>query len=60
MVANMTSYIPSVTLPGFVFERPALSILLPVLLGTGVGFSVQRETSHVLSQVSTPNVHTSA
>jgi len=48
------------TLPGFVFERPALSILLPVLLGTGVGFSVQRETPHFLSQVSPPNVYTSA
>lgn len=37
----MTSYIPSITLPGFVFQNPAASILLPVLAGTAVGFSTQ-------------------
>ncbi|KAK4981875.1 hypothetical protein LTR66_009636 [Elasticomyces elasticus] len=37
----MTTYIPSVTLPGFLFEQPAAAILLPVALGTGVGFSVR-------------------
>jgi len=37
----MTSYIPSLTLPVFIFNQPAASILLPVALGTAVGFSVQ-------------------
>ncbi|MCJ1370289.1 hypothetical protein MMC20_001501 [Loxospora ochrophaea] len=37
----MTAYIPSLTLPGQVFAQPAASILLPVVLGTGVGFSVR-------------------
>jgi len=35
----MTSYIPSLTLPSAVFAHPATSILLPIALGTGVGFS---------------------
>lgn len=38
----MTSYIPSITLPGQVFATPAVSILLPVALGTAVGFSIRR------------------
>ena len=38
----MTSYIPSLTLPSQVFAQPAASILLPVALGTAVGFSMQR------------------
>ena len=38
----MTSYIPSITLPGQVFATPAASILLPVALGTAVGFSIRR------------------
>jgi len=33
----MTTYIPSLTLPAFVFEQPAISVLLPVLAGTAVG-----------------------
>ncbi|KAK4944821.1 hypothetical protein LTR66_014455 [Elasticomyces elasticus] len=37
----MTTYIPSITLPGFLFEQPAAAILFPVALGTGVGFSVR-------------------
>jgi translocator protein len=38
----MTTYIPRLTLPSAVFENPAVSILLPIALGTAVGFSVQR------------------
>lgn len=38
----MTAYIPSLTLPGQIFAQPAASILLPVALGTGIGFSVSR------------------
>ncbi|KAI9872745.1 MAG: hypothetical protein M1830_001235, partial [Pleopsidium flavum] len=37
----MTSYIPSITLPGQIFAQPAASILLPVALGTAVGFSIR-------------------
>lgn len=32
------SYIPSITLPDVVFNTPAISILLPMGLGLGVGF----------------------
>ena len=38
----MTTYIPSLTLPGQVFANPAASILLPIALGTGIGFAVRR------------------
>ncbi|MCJ1397363.1 hypothetical protein MMC11_000556 [Xylographa trunciseda] len=37
----MTSYIPSITLPSQVFAQPAASILLPIVLGTGVGFAIR-------------------
>jgi hypothetical protein len=39
---TMTTFIPSLTLPAAVFANPAASILLPIGLGTVVGFSVQR------------------
>lgn len=35
------SYIPSLTLPSFIFRSPALSILLPVTLGVGQGLLSQ-------------------
>lgn len=38
----MTTYIPNLTLPSFVFNNPAVSILLPIALGTAVGFGTQR------------------
>jgi benzodiazapine receptor len=37
----MTAYIPSLTLPSFVFEQPAVSILLPVIAGAGIGYSTR-------------------
>ncbi|KAH8674545.1 putative translocator protein like protein [Tricladium varicosporioides] len=37
----MTTFIPSLTLPAAVFANPAAAILLPVALGTAVGFSVR-------------------
>jgi len=40
---TMTTYIPSLTLPGFLFENAAASILLPVAAGTAVGFSTRRK-----------------
>lgn len=39
----MTSYIPSITLPGQLFAEPALSILFPIVVGTGVGYAVSRK-----------------
>jgi benzodiazapine receptor len=38
----MTAYIPSLTLPTFLFENPAAAILLPVACGTAIGFSISR------------------
>lgn len=38
----MTTYIQSLTLPTFVFAQPAVAVLLPVALGTAVGFSTRR------------------
>ncbi|OCK81030.1 TspO/MBR-related protein [Lepidopterella palustris CBS 459.81] len=50
----MTSFIPYLTLPKFVFEQPAVSILLPIALGTGVGYSTRpdrtKKTYHALKQ----------
>ena len=43
----MTTYIPHLTLPSVVFENPAASILLPIALGTAVGFSIQRKSKHM-------------
>ena len=42
----MTTYVPSLTLPGQLFTNPAASILLPVALGTGIGFFVRRTFLH--------------
>lgn len=39
----MTTYISSLTLPSFVFENPAVSILLPLVCGTATGFAISRE-----------------
>jgi len=36
----MTTYIPALTLPSQIFMNPAVSILLPIALGTGIGFAV--------------------
>lgn len=37
----MTTYIPSLTLPSFIFDNPAASILIPVAAGTAIGFSTR-------------------
>lgn len=47
----MTTYIPSLTLPSFVFENPAVSILLPVVCGTATGFVISRESFTKLVQL---------
>jgi len=38
----MTSFIPSITLPGQVFANPYSSILLPIALGASIGLVVRR------------------
>lgn len=43
----MTTYIPSLTLPSLVFDNMAVSILLPVLAGAGIGYSTRRTFSHI-------------
>ncbi|KAH7123793.1 benzodiazepine receptor family protein-like protein [Dendryphion nanum] len=37
----MTTYISSITLPAFLFEQPAASILLPVVCGAGIGYTTR-------------------
>lgn len=44
--STMTTYIPSLTIPSAVFEHPAASILLPVALGTAIGYSTRRMYLH--------------
>ncbi|KAF2099474.1 TspO/MBR-related protein [Rhizodiscina lignyota] len=41
----MTTYIPSLTLPAFVFEKPAAAVLLPIVLGQAVGLSARPDGS---------------
>ncbi|GAB7357056.1 hypothetical protein MBLNU459_g7875t1 [Dothideomycetes sp. NU459] len=51
----MTTYIPSLTLPSLVFEHPAAAILLPVALGTGVGYSMRpKETQSTYMALKQP------
>jgi len=35
----MTTFVPSITIPAAIFASPAASILLPIALGTAVGYS---------------------
>ncbi|CAK3997701.1 MBR-related [Lecanosticta acicola] len=37
----MTTYLPSLTLPSFLFENQAAAVLLPIAAGTAVGFSTR-------------------
>lgn len=43
----MTTFIPSLTLPPAVFANPAVSILLPVVAGAGVGYSLRPKKTQV-------------
>jgi hypothetical protein len=49
IITIMTTYIPSLTLPTFLFENPAAAILLPVACGTAIGFSISRMTALLIS-----------
>lgn len=50
----MTTHIPSLTLPSFVFEQPAMSVLLPVVSGAAIGYSTRpdrtKQTYRALKQ----------
>ncbi|KAM4059696.1 tspO/MBR family protein [Hirsutella rhossiliensis] len=37
----MTTYIPGITIPAAVLQHPAASVLLPIALGTAVGFGTR-------------------
>ncbi|KAG5932042.1 hypothetical protein E4U53_001512 [Claviceps sorghi] len=51
----MTTYMPSLTLPSAVFEHPAASILLPVALGTAIGYSTRpKETKRLYASLRQP------
>ncbi|KAF2151353.1 hypothetical protein K461DRAFT_295414 [Myriangium duriaei CBS 260.36] len=50
-----TFHVPSLTLPNFAFEQPAVSILLPVVLGSGVGWSTRpKETQETYLALKQP------
>lgn len=40
-ITNMTTYIPSLTLPSYILANPAYATLLPIAFGTAVGFSTR-------------------
>lgn len=48
------SYMPSITLPDAIFNTPALSILLPVGLGLGVGFYGSGGTKNRYTELKQP------
>lgn len=49
----MSTYIPSLTLPKFIFEKPAAAILLPLALGNAVGLSIA-QTANRYKQLKQP------
>ncbi|KAF2226598.1 TspO/MBR family-domain-containing protein [Elsinoe ampelina] len=50
-----TFHVPSLTLPNFIFEQPAVSILLPVVLGAGIGYATRpRETQKFYMAIKQP------
>ncbi|KAF2013175.1 benzodiazepine receptor family protein-like protein [Aaosphaeria arxii CBS 175.79] len=51
-------YIPSLTLPAFLFETPAASILLPVLSGVTVGYAISpSDTKNIYRRLKQPPLH---
>ncbi|EKG09235.1 TspO/MBR-related protein [Macrophomina phaseolina MS6] len=50
----MTAFVPALTLPSAVFEKPAVAILLPVLAGTGIGFSLRNKTANLYKKLKQP------
>ncbi|KAJ4326597.1 hypothetical protein N0V84_003027 [Fusarium piperis] len=52
----MTTYVPALTLPDAVFLKPAVSVLLPIGLGTAVGLSATQTQKTYLS-LKKPSLH---
>ncbi|KAH6997852.1 TspO/MBR-related protein [Ilyonectria sp. MPI-CAGE-AT-0026] len=52
----MTTFIPALTLPSAVFLNPAVSVLLPIGLGTAVGLSA-RQTQKTYLGLKKPDLH---
>ncbi|KAG5973873.1 hypothetical protein E4U55_000215, partial [Claviceps digitariae] len=51
----MTTYIPSLTIPSAVLQHPAASVLLPIALGTAVGYSTRpTDTKNMYSSLRQP------
>lgn len=48
------SYMPSITLPETAFNKPAISILLPVSLGLAVGYAGRKTTHETYMQLKQP------
>ena len=53
----MTTFIPSITIPEAVFLHPAASVLLPIALGTAVGYGTRREQPSSLWGARFPCAH---
>jgi benzodiazapine receptor len=53
LAAIMTTHIPSLTLPAFIFQKPAAAILLPLALGNAVGLSIA-QTANRYKQLKQP------
>ncbi|PHH89601.1 hypothetical protein CDD83_5692 [Cordyceps sp. RAO-2017] len=54
----MTTYMPSITIPPAVLQHPAASVLLPVALGTAVGFGTRpSETQRTYRALKQPPLH---
>ncbi|KAF7898991.1 uncharacterized protein EAF01_008204 [Botrytis porri] len=51
----MTTFIPSLTLPAAIFANPSASVLLPVTLGSAIGFAVRpKETQKTYMALKQP------
>ncbi|TGO81598.1 hypothetical protein BPOR_1089g00030 [Botrytis porri] len=50
----MTTFIPSLTLPAAIFANPSASVLLPVTLGSAIGFAVRRSKPPPQQTTNTP------
>ncbi|KAH6608716.1 mbr family [Trichoderma cornu-damae] len=54
----MTTHIPAITIPSAVFQNPAASILLPIALGTAVGFGTRpSKTQKTYLDLKQPPLH---
>ncbi|KAL0254390.1 hypothetical protein SLS55_009865 [Diplodia seriata] len=50
----MTTFVPALTLPAAVFERPAAAILLPVVAGAGIGYLTRPQTDSTYDKLKRP------